>query len=196
MALLTGSTIKSWLTFNGTLPVIQPCRFVNNGSQYPDVYPITNCSNVCNDSVSLFEPSNSDTLVTCGLWSTLVSSSTYVGSGNVLLPPNDTESLNLLKSFNAVGLDLNDIPYTISYADKISDCLVEIYSDVRQFSFSDDGTMPANCSRNDIFPFGTNAGGAGWNSTVSSLRTCMNYSMYLQSPLSSSGPSLYLWDMS
>lgn len=190
MALLAGSTIQSWLTFNGTLPLIQPCRFVDIASPafLSHVYPITNCSNVCNDSVSLFEPTNSDTLVTCGLWSTLVSSLTYVGSGNVLLPPNDTESLSLLKSFNAIGVDLNDIPYTISYADEISDCLIEIYSDVKQYSFSDDGTIPGNCSRNDVFPFGTNAGSAGWESTVSSLRTCMNYSTYFQAPHSSFGP--------
>lgn len=184
MALLAGSSIQPWLTFDGTLPVIQPCRFVNSSNEYVDigVYPITNCSNVCNDSISLFEPTNSDTLVTCGLWSTLVSSLTYDGLGNALLPPNDTKSLTLLKPFNAVGLDLDDIPYTLSYADEISDCLVEIYSDVKQFSFSDDGTIPANCSRNDIFPFGTNIGSAGWASTVSSLRTCMNYSTYLPSP--------------
>ena len=168
MALLAGSSIQPWLTFDGTLPLIQPCRFVNhsivnqsitnppNGYGDTPVYPITNCSNVCNDSISLFEPTNSDTLVTCGLWSTLVSSLTYDGLGNALLPPNDTKSLTLLKPFNAVGLDLDDIPYTLSYADEISDCLVEIYSDVKQFSFADDGTIPANCSRNDIFPFGTN----------------------------------------
>lgn len=176
------------MTFNENLSVIRPCRFVNVSTEidYGDSvvyeYPITNCSSVCNDSISLFEPTNSDTLVTCGLWSTLVSSLTYDGLGNVLLPPNDTRSLTLLEPFNAVGLNLDDIPYTLSYADTISDCLVEIYSDVKQFSFSDDGTIPANCSRNDILPFGTHAGSAGWASTVSSLKTCMNYSMYLRSP--------------
>ena len=99
---------------------------------------------------------------------------TYIGLGYVLLPPNETKSLSLLEPFQDVGLGLDDIPYTQSYVVKISDCLIEIYSGVKQFSFSDDGTIPANCSRSDLFPFGTNAGREGWNSTVSSLRTCMN----------------------
>ena len=193
MALLAGSSIQSWLTFDGTLPPIQACKFVNHsGAQYWDegrdpagynpIYSDTDCSNVCNDSISLFEPGNSDTLVTCGLWTTLVSSMTLTSNelGDHLLPPNDTKSLSLLKAFNSVGLDLDIIPYTLSYADTISDCLVEIYSDVKELSYADDGTMPANCSENDIFPFGTNASSAGWSDTVTSLNTCMNSSMYLR----------------
>lgn len=178
MASLTDSSIQSWLTFDGTLPpTIQPCRFVDHSSAsvYSPTYPITDCSNVCNDSISLFEPTNNDTLVTCGLWTTLVSSTTSTSDelGNYLLPPNDTQSLNLLKAFNSVGLDLDMVQYTQSYAHTISDCLVEIYSDVKEFSFADDGTMPANCSENDIFPFGTNAS-SSWNDNVESLNTCMN----------------------
>ena len=185
MASLTDSSIQSWLTFDGThLPPIQPCRFVNHSSAavYSPNYSITDCSNVCNDSISLFEPNNSDTLVTCGLWTTLVSSmsSTPDELGNLLLPPNDTHSLSLLKKFNAVGLHQDMVQYTQSYADTISDCLVEIYSDVKEFSYADDGTMPANCSENDIFPFGTNLSSAGWNDTIQSLNTCMNLSMFLQ----------------
>ena len=178
MTSLTGSSIQSWLNFSGTLPPIQPCKYVDleNGPTYT-----TSCSNVCNDSTSLFEPTNYDTLVTCGLWTTLVSSRTSTSDelGNYLLPPNDTQSLNLLKAFNAVGLDLDMIPYTQSYADTISDCLVEIYSDVKELSYPDDGTMPVNCSKNDIFPFGTNLSSAGWDDTVKSLNTCMNLSMFL-----------------
>lgn len=123
MALLASSTIQPWLTFNENLSVIRPCRFVNVSKEldYGDSvvyeYPITNCSGVCNDSISPFEPTNSDTLVTCGLWSTLVSSLTYDALGNFLLPPHDTRSLTLLEPFNAVGLDLDDIPYTLSYTD-------------------------------------------------------------------------------
>ena len=188
MASLSFSTIQSWLTFDGkTLPPIQPCRFVNHSTApvyppvYPPKYPVTDCSNVCNDSISLFEPTNNDTLVTCGLWTTLVSSRTSTSDelGNYLLPPNDTQSLNLLEVFNSVGLGLDMVQYTQSYADTISNCLVEIYSDVKEFSYADDGTMPANCSENDIFPFGTNAS-SGWNDTVTSLNTCMNLSMFLQ----------------
>ena len=135
---------------------------------------------MCNDSISLFEPTNNDTLVTCGLWTTLVSAMTSTSDelGNHLLPPNDDQSLNRLKAFKAVGLDLDIIPYTLSYAVTISDCLVEIYNDVKVFSNADDGTIPASCSIGDIFPFGTNA--SGWQGTVESLNTCMNYSMYLQ----------------
>ena len=186
MALLAGSPIQSWLTFNGTLPPIQPCRFVNfsiaileDTPVYPPVYPITNCSNVCNDSISLFGPTNTEPLVTCDLWTTLVSSLTVTSDEleNHLLPPNDTESLSLLEAFNAVGLDLGIIPYTPSYADTISDCLVEIFS---EFSNRDDGTKAADCSQNDIFPFGSNASSARWNGTVEKLNTCMNHSMYLQ----------------
>ena len=178
MASVNGSSIQPWLTFNGTLHHIQPCNIVYG----PQDSSQTDCSNVCNHSISLFEPNNSDTLVTCGLWTTLVSSMTSTSDelGNHLLPPDDTQSLSLLKAFNAVGLDLDMIPYTQSYADTISDCLVEIYSDVKEFSYADDGTMPANCSENDIFPFGTNANSSGWNDTVKSLNTCMNLSMFLQ----------------
>ena len=179
MASLNGSSIQSWLNFNGTLPPIQPCNYVDleNGLNYS-----TSCSNVCNDSMSLFAPTNGDTLVTCGLWTTLVSSlnSTSDELGIHLLPPSDTKSLNRLKAFNAVGLDLDMIPYTQSYADTISDCLVEIYSDVKELSYADDGTMPVNCSENDIFPFGTNLSSAGWDDTVKSLNTCMKLSMFLQ----------------
>ncbi|CAD6590710.1 MAG: hypothetical protein ASARMPREDX12_004641 [Alectoria sarmentosa] len=148
MALLAGSSIQPWLTFDGTLPLIQPCRFVNHSIVNQS---ITNPPN----GISLFEPTNSDTLVTCGLWSTLVSSLTYDGLGNALLPPNDTKSLTLLKPFNAVGLDLDDIPYTLSYADEISDCLPIV--------------------QGMTFFLSARTGSAGWASTVSSLRTCMSY---------------------
>ena len=189
---LTDSSIQSWLTFNGTLPPIQHCNFVNHSmaqlyyqSNYQPNLTQTDCSNVCNDSISLFEPTNNRTLVTCGLWTTLVSSMSLTSdeSGNHLLPPNDTQSLSLLKEFNAVGLDQDMVQYTQSYADTISDCLVEIYSDVKELSYADDGTMPANCSENDIFPFGTNLSSAGWKDTVKSLNTCMNRSMFLQLPV-------------
>ena len=185
MASLTDSSIQSWLTFSGTLPPIQPCKLVNHSiAQYggDPVYSKIDCSNVCNDSISLFEPNNGDTLVTCGLWTTLVSSTTSTSDelGNYLLPPNDPKSLGLLEAFKAVGLDQDMVQYTRSYADTISDCLVEIYSDVKEFSYADDGTMPANCSENDIFPFGTNLGSSGWIDTVKSLNTCMSSSMFLQ----------------
>ena len=98
-------------------------------------------------SISLFEPNNNDTPVTFGLWSTLVSSLTYNRLGYGLPRRNNTESLNLLEPLKAIGLDLDAIPYTLSCADEISECLIEIYRDVKQSSFSEDGTMPANCSR-------------------------------------------------
>ena len=94
---------------------VHSSRFVDASEQYEGEHHNLHNNKLfkcMQHSISLFEPSNNDTPVTFGLWSTLVSSLTYNRLGNGLPRRNDTESLNLLEPLKAIGLDLNAIPYT------------------------------------------------------------------------------------
>jgi len=133
MALLSNSSISDWLQFNGTGLDLPPCQYVNytghltyfdDGgaviNSQPDISSAS-CTQVCNDSASLFAP-HTNNLVTCGLWSTLLSTYTVFGSNNDLLPNNNEDSKELFDRFEEVGLDLGLLESATSYADIISTC--------------------------------------------------------------------------
>lgn len=138
MALISNSSIRDWLQFNGAHVVIPDCQFVNytghleynsEGGDIIDSPPvITNvsCAHICHDSASIFSPKTSN-LVTCGLWSTILTAYTTFGPGNALLPNQNDESAVLFNRFEEVGLNLGSIEYASAYADTISSCLQLLY---------------------------------------------------------------------
>ena len=182
MASLANSSISTWLQFNQTSFSLPSCQYVNytghlkyieTGGAIIDTVPdITNvsCNQVCNDSASLFSP-HTDNLVTCGLWSTLLSAYTVFGPDNSLVLNEKDQSLDLLGRFEPVGLGLDVLEYATSYADIISSCFQLLFYNAKFFTYSDDGTTVSACTREVLFPLGSNT-----NSTVpvqSALQECL-----------------------
>lgn len=104
---------------------------------------------------------SANNLVTCGIWTTLVSQYTFLGPGNTILEPESPsktghistfDATSDLKSYETFGLDFNNTD-TPTYADTISNCLTDIYHVVKQNTFAADGSAPAACTRNKLFPF-------------------------------------------
>lgn len=179
MALASNSSIREWLEFNGTVPLtLQPChQYI-----YPDNYKINesfipvptiaNCTQVCNDSTSLFtSPSNN--LVVCGLWTQVIAYATYIGPGNSILLPNNYSNpfeVYALEDgtfeaidptpFQAIGLNVNNTD-TPSYADIVSGCFMDIYSTVNVNASSGADTVPTACTKNSLFPLLTNESWTG-----------------------------------
>lgn len=187
MALYPGSIFEQWLNFDGTtLPTIRPCQSVEfNKTVYPNetdyeydhtygslILNEIGCAHVCNESLALFEPSNNATLTTCGLWTTLVSAATYQGPDSSLVLDDNGTFAPLLEPFQAVGLDESVVQYAPSYADNISACLVDTYVSAKKGSSAEEGAVPTDCTRNNLFVFGSGPGLV--NSTLTSLRSCLD----------------------
>ena len=155
MASHSNSSLVKWLKFDGTagnLPTIPSCIALDtrNGS-FADV----SCAKVCNDSASLFwdQPVN---LVNCGLWTSLASASSVLDVNNALVQNDNSTSKELLQHFESVNLTQETFQYATSYASVISNCMEVIYLNVKEFSFSDNGQVPSACTREQLFPFGSN----------------------------------------
>ena len=172
MELLPNSSLHRWISFDENAPwnnvnnvsnvSFSPCQYVNwttpNADEptYNHSLPIitnTSCTQVCNDSRSLFHLQNN--LVTCGLWSSLVYAYNLDGSAP---DPNrhiENASVDLLNSFANVGLDVNDpeyIQWAVSYADVMSACFVYLYQNVKAWKSADDGSVSGACIKNSLFP--------------------------------------------
>ena len=159
-----------------------PCQYVNytghlaypdGGAAVIDTLPdITNacCTQVCDDSASLFAP-HTDNLVTCGVWSTLLSAYTAFGPNNTLVPNDDKESIDLFNRFGDVGLGIGVIEYATAYADIISTCFQLLYYNARFFTYSDDGSTIGACTREVLFPLGSNMNSS--TPIISALQTCL-----------------------
>ena len=185
MALLSNSSIADWLQFNGTHLGQLTCQYVNytghldyiegaGGGAVIDSQPEiinANCSQVCNDSASLFAP-HTNNLATCGLWSTVISAYTAFDSDNTLVLNGNKGSSDLLDDFREIGLTPNLVEYATSYADIISTCFQLLYYNAKFFTYADDGTTIGACTREQLFPLGSNM-----NTSIpitSALETCLN----------------------
>ena len=142
----------------------RPCQYVNwtlpnvdelaNDSSLP-IITDASCTQVCNDSGSLFYRNNQDNLATCGIWSSLAYAYNFDG---LSLDPNrslEKAPEDLLNSFADVGLDAYDSEYfesAVSYADVISTCFEYLYQNVKQLKSANDGLVPAACTKNELFP--------------------------------------------
>lgn len=97
-------------------------------------------------------------LVTCGIWSGLISRNTFLGPQNAIIEINgsfflDDEKGDLLEPFNQVGLNRYSVE-TLRYADIISSCFLSIYTAVHWNTFA--GSVPIWCTRDVLFPFVVN----------------------------------------
>ena len=182
MALLSNSSVADWLQFNGTIFDLTPCQYVNYTGHLdyldggvtiidtvPDVYNAS-CSQVCNDSASLFAP-HTKNLAICGLWSTLLSSYTFFGPNNSLLVNGNGDWAGLSSPFDNVGLSLDVLDYATAYADTISTCFQLLYYNAKFFTYSDDGTTTTACTREVLFPLGSNTNTS--TPITSALQTCL-----------------------
>ena len=182
MALLSNSSVSAWLQFNGTGPSLTSCQYVNYTghldylegggaaiNSLPDITPMS-CAQVCNDSASIFSP-HTNNLATCGLWSTVLSGYTSFGPNNSLLPNEDHDSTDLFDLFHEVGLGLGAIEYATSFADIISTCFQLLYYNAKFLTYSDDGTTVAACTREVLFPLGSNTNTT--TPSTSALEECL-----------------------
>ena len=139
----SNSSVHAWLDFNGTiLPALPACQ--SNTS-------VVNCHQVCGDGASLFSD-QSNSLVTCGLWTSLVLNNSDSTANGTLVRISDNSSRELFFPFQRLDLNESDFQNASLYADTISDCFESIYINVKRFSFADDGNTPAACTRHDLFP--------------------------------------------
>ena len=182
MALLSNSSVSGWLQFNGTDLGLTPCQYVNytghldylDGggaaiNSLPDITPMS-CAQVCNDSASIFSP-HTNNLATCGLWSSLLSAYTAFGPNNSLSPNGNRDSTDLFDRFNEVGLGADVIEYATSFADIISTCFQLLYYNAKFLTYSDDGTTVAACTREVLFPLGSNTNTT--SPSTEALETCL-----------------------
>jgi len=149
----SNSSLHTWLTWDlATIPVLPKCQ-INS----VDV----NCTQVCNNSEALFT-SQSNNLVTCGLWTTLVTEHSqpgpYSDPNKTVDWTNNTVAEYIDEFFPGTGLNLGDFQNAAinasMYADTISNCLEDMYNNVKDWSFSDNGFTPAACTRQELFPIG------------------------------------------
>lgn len=180
MATLNHSSLQAWLNFDAVnLPPIPSCQYANftdpsrNATEPLDIPVLTNasCAQVCNDTASLFAL-QSDNLVTCGLFTSIVSAFTYLGPNNTLVPNNDSHLDHLTSPAPWKELISNEAQYAPLYADVIGDCLEVVYYNIKEYSFSDDGHVAAACTRDQLFPFGSNSNDT--HTTTSALGDCLN----------------------
>lgn len=166
----SASSVQAWLDFNGTLPTITSCHDVQMGHrEFPRVIE-ANCTTVCNQTLSLYSPPY-DNLVTCGLWTTLISAYTTIGPGNYLVPNCNNQSTHLLKQFQELGFNDDVHEQALAVADSISSRLQLLYFDAKFLTSSNDGSTPLACTRSILFPLGSNSNST--DHTLQALRTCL-----------------------
>ena len=161
MALLGNSSLHKWLSFNeitwnnATFPPCQYVNWTNPNADEPTSITNASCTQVCNDSISLF--GSQDNLVTCGLWSTLAYTYNLEGPGaHSNRYVEEGPIADLLGSFTEVGLNVDDPEYFLSatgYADVMSACFVHLYRSVKAYKVADDGLVSAACTKSGLFPY-------------------------------------------
>ncbi|KAK0508631.1 hypothetical protein JMJ35_008907 [Cladonia borealis] len=120
--------------------------------------------------MSLYSPPN-DNLVTCGLWTTLISAYTTIGPGNYLVPNSNNQSTHLLKQFQELGFNDDVHEQALAVADSISSLLQRLYFDAKFLTSSNDGTTPSACTRSTLFPLGSNS--SSTDHSLQALRSCL-----------------------
>ena len=166
----SASSIQAWLDFNGTLPAIKRCQEVEMGHREFSRVIEANCTTVCNHTLSLYSPAV-DNLVTCGLWTTLISAYTTVGPGNYLVPNSNDQSTHLLERFQDLGFNGDVHEQALAVADSISSRLQLLYFDAKFLTSSSDGTTPSACTRSCLFPLGSNSNST--DRSLQALRSCL-----------------------
>ena len=133
---LYDSSIKAWISFRDgftvkpELPALENCTI--NGT-------ITNCTYICSDEDSLFDPFTPANLVTCGLWQTV---STAISSGDLDNSSKYTapfEDLGLSITNSGV-FNINDI----SLSDEVSASMLECFGTLCYYRYHDN-TMCDKC---------------------------------------------------
>ena len=167
MASISNSSIQPWLDFRlnvslnhvlnfnpETLPAtIPPCRtkFQNASEVLSD-----NCTQVCNKSTSLIQPENPNSLLTCGLWVTLVTMDSYNERSKLVYPKLVYPELkevyevahehyqNVLQRFAPLGLDAGDEAYFFAAKEAVS---MIMFAMLKNRDFSSQGL----CSQQELF---------------------------------------------
>lgn len=145
MALLWNSSIYEWLQFDGVDLVVPSCQYVNytgrleyfeDGGSVISSLPVmsnASCAQVCNDSASVFA-SQTNNLVACRLWSTLLSAYTVYDDEDSLLLNQYNGSIGLFDQFRDVGLGPGVLEYASAYVNTISACFQLLYYNAKFFT--------------------------------------------------------------
>ena len=165
----TSSSIRDWLEYGYGIPSSYDWddddsrdEYLNHDIRNLPILPTCqendvgiSCAQVCNNSALLFS-AQSTNLVTCGIWTSLVMAYGYRYNefNGTLASTNVTVADMLSSAFNNFSLSAGDLYSVSSYADTISNCFQLIYTNVKHFSYADDGRVPAACTRQGLFPVG------------------------------------------
>lgn len=146
--------LQRWSNFAYYIAFVAPSYDYNNAAAaLPHLKPCSvggvqsNCSQVCPSPDSLFNTSEPDNLVTCGLWATVCSYYEYNMYGN------DSALMAVFSAFDSVGLSLAS-DYTCGnlsvLVGNIVDCAADFYSNAHSFT-NDNGFTSYSCSRRSLF---------------------------------------------
>lgn len=154
--MLTNSSIRLWLDFNGTLPSnLPPCQ---NLFPYGTLKAVdVPCRDVCTYNGSF--PESTQNIVTCGLWATvfspyfvklkqwgMTSTPLKLPADPPALPPGSTEL------FQSVGLGHMDFAQYDATTDYIAAYIGSYYSSYKYISSVDANYIKASCAKDALLP--------------------------------------------
>ena len=165
----SNSSIHSWLDYNleNPLPILHPCaiRTSNSTAQVPSV-TTTDCSLVCTNNTSLFDPATPDNLVNCGIWISVVSNWQTQYEAITTIPDA------LLDPFRAVGLNRTDALDISAVKETFGSCFSAIYALSRLGTIEADGSIAASCISNNLFP--NDLSNSSVHNTTGSIANCVD----------------------
>ena len=166
---LSNSSIHTWLDYNleNPLPILHPCaiRTGNSTTQVPSV-ATTNCSLVCTNNTSLFDPATPDNLVHCGIWTSVVSNWQAEYEAITAIPDA------LLDPFRAIGLNRTDALDISAGKETFGSCFSAIYALSRLGTIEADGSIAASCTSNNLFP--NDLSNSSVHNTTGSIANCVD----------------------
>lgn len=174
--MLTNSSIRLWLDFNGTLPSNLPsCQ---SFSQYGTIETVdVPCRDVCTYNGSFAE--STQNIITCGLWATvfnpyfvklkqwgMTSTPLKLPADPPALPPGSTEL------FQSVGLGHMDFAQYDATTDNIASYIGHFYPFKKDVSGVDANYFKASCAKDALFPMQENPE-ASYRNSIWSLNDCI-----------------------
>jgi len=169
-------SIQPWLNFNyNQLQAVLPCHIVTFQEASPlDAKSMTraSCEDTCTDSTQIFQ-SETDNLLTCGLWSTIASHYYAAPTARNDLSQADDSGIALynerLGPFDDVGLDSDSLRILSNVAEAIASCFASLYLFSRYPSVADDGNVAVECTQDILFSPPVDS--FGWE--VSAIAGCL-----------------------
>lgn len=153
------SQLSDWLSFNGTVPILQPCVLLadmkTNSSS-------VSCSQVCSNSSILFQSPYRrpkpyqyqdyqdvfSNLNTCGLWATINNPESTSGISDTVASYLD----DLLDPFESIGLSSSNRALASNTRNNIGNCFGMMYTEAAWGADTNQRAIPWECTSTGLFP--------------------------------------------